>query len=77
MCMRMYIKVLVRKSQRKISEKINLVQNNLLTYDSLLDSIQGWFGYSMWANTYKLRKIFMSKIDEKFCNEIADKDIHG
>lgn len=65
----------LRKFQRKISEKINLVQNNILPYDSLLDSIQGWFGYAMWANTYKLRKDFMTKIDEMFYNEIADKDI--
>ena len=43
------------KFQRKINEKIGLVQNNILTYDSLLDSINGWFGYAMWANTYKLR----------------------
>ena len=59
----------------KINEKINLVQNNILTYDSLLDIIQGWFGYAMWANTYKLRKSLMKEIDEMFCNEIADKDI--
>ena len=45
----------LRKFQRKIKEKIDLVQNNLLTYDSLLDSINGWIGYAMWANTYKLR----------------------
>ena len=43
------------KFQRKINEKIGLVQNNILTYDSLLDSINGWFGYAMWADTYKQR----------------------
>ena len=56
-------------------EKTDLVQNNLLTYDSLLDSIQGWIGYAMWANTYRLRKEFMDNIYEKFYNKIADRDI--
>ena len=65
----------LRKFQRKISEKIKLVKNDSLTYDSLLDSIQGWFGYAMWANTYKLRKNLMKEIDNMFCNKIADKDI--
>ena len=45
----------LRKFQRKIKEKIDLVQNDILTYGSLLDSINGWIGYAMWANTYKLR----------------------
>ncbi len=53
----------LRKSKRKISEKINLVQNNNLAYHSLLGSIQGWFGYAMWADTYKLRKNVREEID--------------
>lgn len=65
----------LRKFERKISEKINLVQNNVLSYDSLLDSIRGWFGYAMWANTYKLRKNLMKEIDKLFCNRISEKDI--
>ena len=65
----------LRKSQRKIKEKINLVKNDILPYDSLLDAINGWFGYAMWANTYKLRKNLMKEIDKIFCNRIADKDI--
>ena len=53
----------LRKFQRKISVKIDLVQNNILSYDSLLDSIQGWLGYAMWANTYKLRANIVKIID--------------
>ena len=67
----------LRKFQRKIYEKIDLVQTNLLTYDSLLNSLNGWFGYAMWANTYKLRKGFMNSIEEMFCNKIADNNIDG
>ena len=53
----------LRKFQRKINEKIDLVQNNLLTYDSLLDSINGWFGYAMWADTYNLRQSIIIRIN--------------
>jgi RNA-directed DNA polymerase len=65
----------LRKSYRNISEKIKLVEDNVLPYDSLLDALNGWFGYAMWANTCKLRKNLMKEIDELFCNRIADKDI--
>ena len=63
------------KFQRNIKNKIHLVQNNLLTYDKLLDSINGWIGYAMWANTHKLRKNLMKEIDKSFCHRIADRDI--
>ena len=53
----------LRKSHRKIEEKIELVKNNILPYDSLLDSIHGWFGYAMWANTYNLRQKLIEEIN--------------
>jgi|SRR3989338_5688888 len=56
----------IRKFQRNISKKINLVKNGILPYDSLLESLNGWFGYAMWANTYKLRKNLMKEIDKMF-----------
>ncbi len=56
----------IRKFQRKISDKIRLAKNGAITYDSLLDSLNGWFGYAMWANTYKLRKSLTRKIDKTF-----------
>ena len=37
-------------------EKINLAQKGHLTYSDLMGSIQGWFGYAIWAETYKLRE---------------------
>ena len=56
----------LRKFRRKITEKINLVKNDSLPYNSLLGSLNGWFGYAMWANTYKLRKNLMKEIDKMF-----------
>ena len=55
----------LKKFKRNISEKINEAKNNALPYDSLLGSIQGWLGYAIWANTYKLRKNLIKEIDEK------------
>ena len=65
----------LRKFQRKINENIKSVKDDILPYDSLLDAINGWFGYAIWANTYKLRKILIEEIDELFCHRIADKEI--
>nr|AQS34861.1 hypothetical protein [uncultured archaeon] len=60
----------LRKSQRKITEKIKLVKGCILPYDSLLDSLNGWFGYAMWANTHKLRKKLIEEINLSFENKI-------
>ncbi len=56
----------LRESKRKLYEKISLAKNGSLPCDSLLSSINGWFGYAMWANTYKLRKKLMKEINEIF-----------
>ena len=31
-----------------------------------MNSIQGWFAYAMWADTYKLRKDVIKKVDLMF-----------
>ncbi len=56
----------MKKFQRKINEKIKLVKEGILPYDSLLDYLNGWFGYAIWANTYKLRKDLMLEINKLF-----------
>ena len=45
-----------RKFERDFSEKLSLYKAGFLSYEDLIFSMQGWFGYSMWADTYKLRK---------------------
>lgn len=32
------------------------------TFDDLYNSLEGWFGYAMWADTYKFRKKIMKKV---------------
>ncbi|MBU2496819.1 MAG: reverse transcriptase/maturase family protein [Nanoarchaeota archaeon] len=46
----------LRKFKKNFTTKINLLYKEELPYENLLLSIQGWFGYAMWANTYKLRQ---------------------
>ncbi len=45
-----------RKFKRKFKEKSNLYKNKEISYEDFVQSLQGWLGYAMWANTYKLRK---------------------
>jgi retron-type reverse transcriptase len=46
----------IRKFEKSFNEKLYLYKEGALTYDNLLESLQGWFGYSRWANTYKLSR---------------------
>ena len=54
----------IRKFERNFKEKLDRYKEGRLTYDNLIESLQGWFGYSMWANTYKFRKRIMGQISE-------------
>ena len=52
----------IRKFEREFNENLNLYKEGILTYNDLVNSMQGWFGYSIHANTYKLRKRIMKKL---------------
>ena len=53
-----------RKFERDFSEKLNLYKEGFLSYEDLICSLQGWFGYAMWADTYKLRRYIIKKINQ-------------
>ena len=53
----------IRKFKRKFNEKLKLYEQGLLSYEDLIESLQGWFGYVMWANTYKLKTNIIKIID--------------
>ncbi len=53
----------IKKFQRKLLNKIVLIKNDDLTYGDLIESLQGWLGYAIWANTYKLRQDIIKIID--------------
>ena len=58
-----------RKFQRKFNEKLKLHQQGLLSYQDFIKSLQGWFGYAMWANTYKLRTNIINIIHDSLKNK--------
>ena len=41
-------------------------KKGLIEYDQIMNSIQGWFAYAMWADTYKLRKMILININKLF-----------
>ena len=52
----------LRLFERKLQKKINNVKNGNLNINNFTNSIQGWFGYAMWADTYKLRKNLLKQL---------------
>ena len=52
----------IRKFEKNFNKNLNLYKDGILTYNDLINSIQGWFGYSVHADTYKFRKRIMKKI---------------
>ena len=54
----------LRKFQRNFERKIRLYELGAKSYDSLWGSLEGWFGYAMWANTYRLRKSMGRRLRE-------------
>ncbi len=54
----------IRKFRYNFNRRLNLYKEGYMDSDELIDSLSGWFGYAMWANTYKMRKEIMKKVDE-------------
>ena len=52
----------LREFQEKLEDFKELYDNGFLEYDELFHKIRGWFGYAMWANTYKLRMKILKEI---------------
>lgn len=57
----------LKKFERNFNKKLESIEIvNEEEYERLLKSLQGWFGYAIWANTYNLRKRIKKQIEEKF-----------
>ncbi len=52
------------KFKRNFEEKLKLCKSGELAAGEVIDSLQGWFGYAMWANTYNLRKRVLGRFAE-------------
>jgi RNA-directed DNA polymerase len=53
-----------RTFERKFERKLQQFYNGNMTKEKLVESLQGWFGYAKWANTYKLRMAVKDKIKD-------------
>jgi hypothetical protein len=45
-----------------MNNKISKYTQKLIPKENLIKSFQGWQAYAKWANTYKLRNKFLSKL---------------
>ena len=52
----------MRKFERNFNEKSQMYENGFLSHKDFIQGLQGWLGYAMWANTYKLRKKLLKQI---------------
>ena len=52
-----------RKFERKFKEKSDLYKNKEISYGDFIQSLQGWLGYAIWADTYKLRMNLIKNLD--------------
>ena len=52
-----------RKFERNFNWKIELYENGYLSKEDFTSSLKGWFGYSIWADTYKFRKNIIKRLD--------------
>jgi retron-type reverse transcriptase len=51
-----YYRLLRKRNVKKMLIKIKLFKEELISYEKLLESYQGWNAYAKWANTFKLRE---------------------
>ena len=54
----------IKYFHKKLNEKFDLYNQNILTKQDFKNSLQGWIGYSMWANTYRLRTNVIKKVND-------------
>ena len=52
----------IRKFGRNLKQKVKLYGSGV-TLEKLIKSLQGWFGYAIWANTYKFRKNIIKNLN--------------
>ena len=51
------------KFERNFSEKLFQFEQKTINRSNFIQSLQGWLGYAMWANTYKLRANIINSVN--------------
>ena len=61
----------LRKFQRGFQEQLSLLENGVGegNFEMIFQSSQGWFGYAIWANTYKLRRNIIKRLQVAYENK--------
>ena len=54
----------LKKFDKRFKIHLKAYRKGIITKEELLEKLQGWFGYSQWANTYKLRAEILRKIEK-------------
>jgi len=74
-----HYRLLRKRNIKQLNKKLIIFKENygasLIDYEQIINSIDGWFAYATWANTYKLRNQLKIKIQEYFPNEFSARDI--
>ena len=59
-----HFRLLRKRNLRNMLKKIDAYKENLVCREKMMEIFQGWNAYAKWANTYKLRKSILSKINK-------------
>lgn len=46
----------IRRFEKRTQALLALYEDGSLSKEKIIESIEGWFAYAMWGNTYKMRK---------------------
>ena len=71
-----YYKLLRKRNIKQFNKRLIDLKNKydleLITYEQIILSIEGWFAYAIWADTYKLRKDIIKNINMMLNEESAN-----
>ena len=71
-----YYKLLRKRNIKQFNKRLidfkDKYDSELITYEQLMSSILGWFAYTIWANTYILRKDIVKRINVMFSEELTN-----
>jgi len=51
------------KFRKNLDKRLELLKEGMIDKTNILESLQGWFGYAQWANTFKLRENILREIN--------------
>lgn len=65
-----YHRLIIRRNLNQFKRKLITLEKDYnegsINFEKVLNSIDGWMAYAIWANSYKLRKKLMKEIYSKF-----------